>query len=160
MRKTVSPVLALLAASSIALGACDTIVDRRGFAPTPGSVEKLEVGTQSREDVVRLVGTPSAAATFNPNTWYYISQRQESFAFLKPSITEQKVMQVTFSDAGRVADIKYFDLKDAREIAMVTRITPTAGKELTVLEQIMGNVGKFSGPRGTSSPGAPTDGGG
>ena len=30
---------------------------------------------------------------------------------------------------------------------MVSRITPTAGKELTILEQIMGNVGRFSGPR-------------
>ena len=38
---------------------------------------------------------------------------------------------------------------------MVSRITPTAGKELTVLEQIMGNVGRFSGPRQETNPGAP-----
>ena len=42
---------------------------------------------------------------------------------------------------------------------MVSRITPTAGKELTVLEQIMGNVGRFSGPRQETNPGAPTGGG-
>jgi hypothetical protein len=28
-----------------------------------------------------------------------------------------------------------------------------------VLEQILGNVGKFSGPRQTGNPGAPTTGG-
>ena len=43
-------------------------------------------------------------------------------------------------------NIKYYDLKDAQNITMVARITPTSGKELTVLEQILGNVGKFSGP--------------
>ncbi len=150
---------ALLAAPLLALGACEPIVDQRGFAPTPGSIEKLEVGSQSREDVVRLIGTPSAVATFNPNTWFYVSQRQETFAFFKPAVTEQKVMQVTFSEAGRIAQIKTYDLKDAQDIAMVSRVTPTAGKELTVLEQIMGNIGKFSGPKQTGNPGAPTSGG-
>lgn len=151
--------LAFLTAPLLALTACEPIVDQRGFSPAPGTVEKLEVGSQSREDVVRLVGTPSAVATFNPNTWFYISQRQESLAFFKPSIAEQKVMQVTFNEGGRIAEIKNFDLKDAKDVVMVARITPTAGKELTVLEQILGNVGKFSGPKQQESPGAPTSGG-
>ena len=55
--------------------------------------------------------------------------------------------------------IKYYDLGDAQNITMVARVTPTSGKELTVLEQILGNVGKFSGPRQQSNPGAPTGGG-
>jgi len=75
MRRTV-PLPLLGALASLALGGCDAVVDHRGFSPTPGSVEKLEVGTQSREDVVRLIGAPSAVATFNPNTWYYITQQQ------------------------------------------------------------------------------------
>lgn len=146
-------------AASLAISACDTVVDQRGFAATPGSVEKLEVGAQSREDVVRLIGTPSAVATFNPNVWYYISQRQESFAFLKPEIVDQKVLQLSFNDAGRLQAIKNYELSDAEHITMVSRITPTAGKELTILEQILGNVGRFAGPRKETNPGAPTGGG-
>jgi outer membrane protein assembly factor BamE (lipoprotein component of BamABCDE complex) len=162
MRRTVPFALlkALLVPGAIALGGCDNIVNQRGFAPTPGSVEKLEVGTQSREDVVRLVGSPSAVATFNPNVWYYISETQETYAFLKPKITAQKVIQVTFNESGRVEAIKNYDLKDAQDITMVARTTPTSGKELTVLEQILGNVGRFSGPRQQGNPGAPTGGGG
>ena len=60
---------------------------------------------------------------------------------------------------GRLQTIKSYDLADGRDITMVARITPTAGKELTVLEQIMGNVGRFSGPRQETNPGAPTGGG-
>lgn len=149
-----------LLAPAVILGGCNNVVDQRGFTPTPGSVEKLEVGTQSREDVVRVVGSPSAVATFNPNIWYYISETQEYWAFTKPKITEQKVIQVTFNDSGRVEGIKNYDLKDAEDISMVKRITPTSGKELTILEQVLGNVGRFSGPRQQSNPGAPTGGGG
>lgn len=162
MRRTVPLALlgTLLLPGAIVLGGCDNIVDQRGFSPTPGTVEKLEVGTQSREDVVRLVGSPSAVATFNPNIWYYISATQEYYAFFKPKITSQKVIQVTFNDSGRVEGIKNFDLQDAQDITMVARTTPTSGKELTILEQILGNVGRFSGPRQQSNPGAPTGGGG
>ncbi len=146
----------------LSLIACNNMVDQRGFTPTPGSVEKLEVGTQSREDVVRLIGTPSAVATFNPNVWYYISEKQEAYAFFKPKITDQSVMQLSFNEAGRLQNIKKYDQKDAENITMVSRITPTAGKQLTILEQILGNIGRFAVPKGSSgggNPGAPTTGG-
>jgi len=156
MRRTV-PLSLIGVLASLAIGGCETVVDQRGFAATPGSVEKLEVGTQSREDVIRLIGTPTAVATFNPNVWYYITQQQETYAFFKPEIIEQHVLQLTFNEAGRLTTLKNYDLKDARDIEMVSRITPTAGKELTVLEQLLGNVGKFSGPK-QSNPGAPTGG--
>ena len=156
MRRTV-PLSLFCALASVALVGCESIVDHRGFSPTPGSVEKLEVGTQSREDVIRLIGAPSAVATFNPNTWYYITQQQETFAFFKPEITEQHILQLTFNDAGRLTAVKNYDLKDSRDITMVSRVTPTAGKGLTILEQLLGNVGKFnsnkSGVPGTTMPG-------
>ena len=103
---------------------------------------------------------PSAVATFNPNIWYYISETQEYWAYTKPRITSQKVIQVTFNESGRIEAIKNYDLKDAQDIQMVQRITPTSGKELTILEQVLGNVGRFTGPKQTSNPGAPTGGGG
>jgi outer membrane protein assembly factor BamE (lipoprotein component of BamABCDE complex) len=159
MRRTVSLGTFPLALAVVMLAACDNIADLRGFAPTPGTVDKLEVGTQSREDVQRLVGSPSSVATFNPNVWYYISEKQEYWGPSRPWISEQSVIQITFNESGRVQNIKYFDLKDAQNITMVARITPTSGKELTVLEQILGNVGKFSGPRQQGNPGAPTTGG-
>lgn len=159
MRRTVPIALAGAACGALLLGGCANIVNQRGFAPTPGSVEKLEIGAQGRDDVVRLIGSPSTVSTFNPSIWYYISQKQESWAFLKPEVTEQSVMQLTFNDSGRLQAIKKYDLNDAEDISMVSRITPTAGKELTVLEQILGNVGRFSTPK-QSNPGAPTSGGG
>ena len=153
------PTVPLVLAGALLAAACDPYGDIRGFAPAPGTVDKLEIGSQSREDVVRLVGSPSAVATFNPNVWYYISEKQELWGPSKPWISEQNVIQITFNESGRVQNIKYYDLKDAQNITMVARITPTSGKELTILEQILGNVGKFSGPRQSGNPGAPTGGG-
>jgi len=159
MRRTVPTLLVGVLLAPLALGACSKTIDQRGFSPTPGSVEKVEIGVQSRDDIVRLIGSPSAVSTFNPNVWYYIAQKQESFAFFRPKIVDQQVMQLTFNDDGRLQGIKKYDQADGENITMVSRITPTAGKELTILEQILGNVGRFSTPQ-QSNPGAPTSGGG
>jgi outer membrane protein assembly factor BamE (lipoprotein component of BamABCDE complex) len=156
MRRTVPLALGAFGLATFALAACENNTAIRGFAPAPGAVDKLEVGTQSREDVQRLIGSPSAVATFNPNVWYYISERQDQWGPSKPWVADQNVIQINFNESGRVDRIRYYDLADAQNITMVARITPTSGKELTILEQILGNVGKFSGPRNQTNPGAPT----
>ena len=108
----------------------------------------------------RLIGSPSAVATFNPNVWYYISEKQEQWGPSRPWVSDQNVIQITFNESGRVDKIRYYDMNDAQNITMVARTTPTSGKELTVLEQILGNVGRFSGPAHQNTPiGAPTSGG-
>ncbi|MCW5746651.1 MAG: outer membrane protein assembly factor BamE [Alphaproteobacteria bacterium] len=127
----------------MAVAACDPIVDVRGHVPTPGSMEKLEVGTQTREDVLRLIGSPSSVASFGDSVWYYVTQRQEATAFFAPKVSEQKVTAIYFGDDGRIKQIRTFGPEDARDPGMVDRKTPTVGKELTVLEQIFGNVGRF-----------------
>ncbi len=51
-----------IAATGLAIAvlatACGQIVDQRGHQPLPGTVEKLEVGSQGRDDVLRLMGSP------------------------------------------------------------------------------------------------------
>lgn len=141
------PSIALLALGGLVVGACDPIVDVRGHVPTPGSMEKLEVGSQSRDDVLRLIGSPSAVASFSDEVWYYVSQRQESVAFLQPRVAEQKVTAISFGENGRIKEIRTFGPEDAKNPGMVDRKTPTAGKELTVLEQVFGNIGRFAAPK-------------
>ena len=63
----------------------------------------------------------------------------------EPDILDQKVVAISFDDAGRVKNIRTYGLEDAREIEPVARTTPTGGREITVLEQLVGNLGRFSG---------------
>ena len=67
------------------------------------------------------------------------------------------MIAVSFGGDGRVREIKQYELKDGKEVDMVARKTPTAGKELTIVEQILGNVGKFTAPKkqvpGAGGPG-------
>jgi outer membrane protein assembly factor BamE (lipoprotein component of BamABCDE complex) len=143
------------ACMALALAACTPRIDTRGHVATPGTVEKLEVGKQTRDDVVQLLGSPSTTATFDDETWYYISQRTETLAFYAPETIDQKVLALKFDKAGVLKDMQTYTLKDGKAIAMVDRKTPTAGKELTLIEQVFGNVGKFSSGGGSTPTGPP-----
>ena len=54
-------------------------------------------------------------------------------------------MAITFNkDSEAVESVNSLTLKDGKVVAFNGRETPTRGRELTILEQILGNVGRGS----------------
>jgi len=126
------------------LGACSTTAVR-GNITDPDAVAKIKVGQSRMEDVSGLLGTPSQVGTFDDKVWYYIGQRTERIAFLAPEVTERRVVVVVFDDKGLVTAVKTNDDPNSgTDVETVDRKTPTAGRELTFMEQLLGNVGRFS----------------
>ena len=93
-----------------------------------------------------LIGTPASTSVFGDERWYYISSRIETFAFFKPEELDRHVIEISFDNAGTVSSIRTLGLQDGRDVSMAAGETPTAGKDLTLIEQLIGNVGKFNKP--------------
>ena len=127
----------------IAVTACAPRISMRGNLPDPGLLATIEVGQVNKHGVVKLIGSPSSAAPFQGESWYYISERTETRAFFEPAVVDRKVVIIRFDKKGVVSEIKELGLKDGHDIAMVDRVTPTAGKEMTLLKQLFGNIGRF-----------------
>lgn len=145
--------LGILAAAFLgagALGACTPRNDFRGAIIDEDRVKQIQVGVSTENQVATLLGSPSTTSTFQEwgVTWYYISSETETVAFLSPELIDQQVLAVAFDKQGKVRDVKRYGLKDGRQIAFVERETPTKGKEITFIEQTIGNFGRFNS-RGT-----------
>ncbi len=136
----------LLAATALAalLSACAPNIVQRGNLPDPELLSRIQPGSQTRNQVADTLGSPSSVATFGDEVWYYISSQTQTIAFYEPEVLEQKVVAIAFDDAGRVKSVRTYGLEDAREIEPVARTTPTGGREITILEQLVGNLGRFS----------------
>ena len=141
-RGRVLKVGALLLAA-VSLSACGTGARITGNMPDPDVVAEIRPGATRQGDVAGLLGSPSAVSPFEERTWYYIGQRVESFAFFKPTVLERRVLVVSFNDSGVVEAMQTLDLADGRDVDPVGRITPTEGEDLTILQQIFGNLGRF-----------------
>jgi outer membrane protein assembly factor BamE (lipoprotein component of BamABCDE complex) len=148
-------------AMALLIAACAPIVDSRGNLPETEDVDKIRVGASTKDEVATVLGSPSSIATFDPNTWYYISKRTETVAFFRPETLEQKVLTVRFDDAGLVREIVQTDKEAAKEVDPVERTTPTSGQTFSIFQQLFGNLGRFGDAptrRGGRPPGTPTPG--
>lgn len=149
-RRTPALVAVALAAG---LGACQATIDVRGFVPDEENLARIKVGEQKKEDVRELLGTPSTIGIFGDETWLYISRRTETYAFFEPRVLEQKVVAIVFDEAGSVSNVQRLELADGKVVQHIARVTPSPGKELSFLEQLLGNVGKFNRSAGGYVPG-------
>ena len=136
--------MAIVLASIFALEACTPRIAVRGNLPDPDLLADVEVGHVNKRDVAEMLGSPSSIAPFNGETWYYISERTETVAFFKPEVLERKVIIIRFDEKGLVKEKKSFGLEAGQDIEMVARVTPTAGKELSLIKQLFGNIGRFN----------------
>ncbi len=144
---------ALLIAVSVA--ACTGKSTTRGNTLDAEKIAEIQTGVQTRDEVAKLLGTPSSVATFDKNTWYYIGKRTEKLAFFHPDIKEQNILMVKFGDDGIVQEIKRYGLKDAREIEPVARATPTRGYERGIVETLYQTL--LAGPGGILGGGGEQD---
>jgi outer membrane protein assembly factor BamE (lipoprotein component of BamABCDE complex) len=134
-------------AVGLIVASCTPMVQTHGYRLDPEMLAQVEPGATAREQVLQLLGSPSSVATFDPSTWYYITQRTERMSFYQDEVVAQDVVAIRFNNQGAVEDIGFRGIDDAKEIELVERETPTSGNELSAIEQFIGNIGRFNLPR-------------
>ncbi|MBK1970507.1 outer membrane protein assembly factor BamE [Brevundimonas sp. 3P9-tot-E] len=141
--------LIIAASLAAAAGACAPVVATQGFQAVDAKPQDIQSGVDTRETVLTKLGTPSTTSTFeSENVWYYLTQTTQRYTYNKPQVSQRTVTEITFSEAdGKVASVRNLGLEDGRQIAMERRETPTRGRQLTILEQLLGNVGRGQLPR-------------
>lgn len=139
--------VAALCILAFGVGACEKVIHTRGNLPSGSRIAEIEPGRHNRADIVEMLGSPSTRATFEKEIWYYIGSRMEETAFLQPKVLERKVLTVRFGKDGIVEEVRNYDASKGRKIKLVERQTPTRGREMTFLQQLIGNIGRFGDPR-------------
>ena len=134
------------ALAGLALLGCVPQVSNHGYRFDEATMAQIEPGRTTRDQVQQLLGSPSSIATFDDAVWYYVSQRTERMSFYQEDVVNQEVVSITFDDVGTVKSVDRHGLERAHEVSIVDRETPTAGSELTALEQFIGNIGRFNPP--------------
>jgi outer membrane protein assembly factor BamE (lipoprotein component of BamABCDE complex) len=162
IRRVAAPLCVLLATAALA-SACAPTSQFQGFQAIDAKPADIKVGTDTKSTVLTRLGSPSVVSTFDPNIWFYISQVTQYESFYKPQVIRRDVVEVAFDKKDeKVAALETLSLKDGRVIAFNGRETPTRGRELTALEQILGSLGQGSllGSQQDVNPGQERTGGG
>lgn len=127
----------------LATGACMPMTTYSGFQSVEVNPADLKPGEDTKSTVLGKLGSPSATSTFDPNIWFYMNQITDRVAFYNPRVAARAIVAVAFDPATeQVVSVNSYSLRDGKVIAFNDRETQTRGREMTILEQLLGNVGR------------------
>ena len=131
--------------------ACAPVIHNRGYIFQQESLDKLVAGNTTKDEVRSIMGSPSSIATIDASVFYYISSREETYLYRAPVEINRRIVAIYFDENNIVKNTAQYGLEDGNVVDYVSRETKTRGKELTLLGQLFGNLGRFN----SASSGAP-----
>ncbi|CAI8184044.1 MAG: Uncharacterised protein [Alphaproteobacteria bacterium] len=130
----------LLTASILA---CAPVIDNRGYFFDDRSEENIEKGVTDQSAVRDRFGSPTSISKINNEAYYYIYSRFVTESYRAPEEVDRKVLAIYFDKNKTVRDLAVYGLEDGIIVPIVARTTQTQGSELSALQQIFGNIGRF-----------------
>ncbi len=134
----------VLLATAAATAGCAPTVTTHGHRLDAARVAQIRPGVTSREEVAQLLGSPSSTGALDGQSWYYVTQKTERRSFYQEKVAAQDVVRIDFDPNGIVQAVNQRDLETARAIDPAEEKTRTMGNELTLVQQFLGNIGRFN----------------
>jgi outer membrane protein assembly factor BamE (lipoprotein component of BamABCDE complex) len=139
----------------LSMTACGWMVpppQTRGNKVEQDHLKELVPGTSTKADVTALIGSPTQKAMFDENTWLYITEVTRPRVGRTLGVLDQEVVVLNFNDRGVLAGVKTVTRDDAVSVSVASRTTPSPGTEASFMQQLLGNIGRFT-PAGTGGAG-------
>jgi outer membrane protein assembly factor BamE (lipoprotein component of BamABCDE complex) len=125
------------------LAGCSATRDFHGYAADQALPEDVQPNVDTRSTVLARLGTPSTTSIFDDKLWVYMSSTRELLTFYYPKVVQRQVTAIQFDEDDVVSDVLIYDVNDGRVLAYNSRVTPTRGRELGILEQLFGTLGSL-----------------
>lgn len=128
----------------IAISGCAPVYRNHGYIPPEMTLAEVAVGKTTQAELETLIGRPGAQGVLSDSGWYYVGSRWEYFGPREPREINRQVVAVRFSDAGVVSNIESFGLEEGQMVVLSRRVTDSGIEGVSIIRQLMGNVGRVS----------------
>ena len=147
--------LAVLAGALLALGACSSIRESRGYVTDNVLLRSVQPGIDNQRSVEGTLGRPSFSSQYGEPTWYYISSVTGRKPFVRPRIQSHGVLAVKFDEQGNVKSVERSGVDKVVYLRPNGDKTPTLGRERGFLQDLFGNIGQVGAAGPGGGPGGP-----
>jgi outer membrane protein assembly factor BamE (lipoprotein component of BamABCDE complex) len=135
--------LAFAGLATVLMAGCAATRDFHGYVPDQALATDVQPAVDTRSTVLARLGTPSTTSIFNDDLWVYMSSTRELLTFYYPKVVAREIVAIQFDEDDVVSDVLVYDVNDGRTLAYNSRVTPTRGRELGILEQLFGTIGNL-----------------
>lgn len=136
--------LGLVAALAMGLLGCTPQFQKHGYVPSEADLNRIEVGSDTRETVAAILGRPSTAGLLNDVGWFYVESRWRTIGAMAPVEQDRQVVAITYTEAGVVQNVERFGLERGQVVTLSRRVTAPNVKSAGFLRQLFGNLGRVN----------------
>jgi outer membrane protein assembly factor BamE (lipoprotein component of BamABCDE complex) len=105
--------------------------------------EKLTVNQSNKNDILKLLGSPSSKSTFDNDLWIYIERKTDNSSLLKfgkEKILLNNVLILEINSMGILEKKEFLDLDDMKDIKFTEQTTENQYKKNTFLYDFLSSM--------------------
>ena len=105
--------------------------------------KKLLINNSNKNDIIKLLGSPSTISKFDNNTWIYIEQKKTASTLKnlgKMKIYQNDVLVLKINDYGILEKKELFNKEDMKNIQISTDVTGKKFKKNTFIYNLMSSM--------------------
>jgi outer membrane protein assembly factor BamE (lipoprotein component of BamABCDE complex) len=105
--------------------------------------EKLTVNQSNRNDILKLLGSPSSKSTFDNDLWIYIERKADHSSLIKfgkEKIFLNNVLILEINSMGILEKKEFLDLDDMKDIKFTEQTTENQYKKNTFLYDFLSSM--------------------
>ena len=114
--------------------------------------EKLTVNLSNRNDILKLLGSPSTKSTFDNDLWIYIERKTDNATVIKFSgekIIVNNVLLLEINNMGLLEKKEFLDLTNMQELKFAEQTTENQYKKNTFVYDFLSSLrNKINDPLG------------
>ena len=126
------------------LTSCSVEIEEHGKRIGEELLDKIVPGSTQKQQVLSVLGAPSTENDFGNKVWFYVASNNRKTALFGDKLLSRSIIKIMFDDENTVTKITMLTEKDQKTVEHSQNKTPTAGQEIGVLQQLLGNVGRFN----------------
>ena len=119
-------------------------IENRGYVTRFSDFSKIQAGSTTKQQVLEILGSPTTSSVFGEETWFYLGKEETKETFFMPKTKSYDGYEIKFNKQGVVSSINKKDKTALKQFDTEKDFTKTSGNEITVWQQLFGNLGKFN----------------
>ena len=105
--------------------------------------EKLKVNRSNKNDIIKLLGSPSTKSTFDNDLWIYIERKTDNSSLIKfgnEKIIVNNVLLLEINSMGLLEKKEFLDLKNMQDLKFSELTTNNQYKKNTFLYDFLSSL--------------------
>ena len=115
--------------------------------------EKLNVNQSNKNDILKLLGSPSTKSTFDNDLWIYIERKTDNTSLTKfgsERIIVNNVLLLEINNMGLLEKKEFLDLTNMQELKLAEQTTENQYKKSTFVYDLLSSMRqKINNPMGS-----------